>query len=343
MIRRLPGLALAGLLLLPGNALAADPTPPVAPVVGHYYYLAALEVGGTATKTEGKLWIEGRKLGVSVGCNSIGAEVTFDGRILTITGGIVTTEMGCPPEIAPREAALLAALAAGPFTWDGSGFVGKGARLVASEVGTGPVTPPDAVVVKPGLPFDIMTCKDFVTAEAWAAFMGGGVASTTSDAASGSGSGGAGVSGVGGSPVQVAPVPPSPAATAGVRPGATPAARAAQPSGAPVAPPAVDLPLASAPATKGGVVTQAPTATPSADLCRELLTRVSAMSAGGVAMPKGGPQDAPGGAALDAAFSREAAGGAGGAAAALLVAALGLLLVWWLRSLAAPGVRQTRR
>jgi len=261
MLRRLLGLAIAAFLSLPSAALAADPAPP-STVAGHYYYLAAVEQGGQTVKLEGKLWIEGDQLGASVGCNSIGAKVTFDLRTLTIVGDLTTTLIGCPKERAAAEAALLAALDAGPFAWDGSGFAGKGARIVASEVGTAPVAPPDQLppdrIVDPNGtvggpitepdPFDFEQCRGFISQKEWDAVFGGGLtgsgtrdgggsvpgsgSGTTGSSGSGitvdPGTGGASVPGGSGTGKGVPPtggsVEPAPSASATSKPNARPTA-----------------------------------------------------------------------------------------------------------------------
>jgi hypothetical protein len=262
MLPRIAGLALATLLALPAAALAAepksgstcrdgaemciqpvDPRPvepgPVAPrPAGRYFYIAAIERGGTAVKVEGKLWIEGGQLGASVGCNSIGGRATFDGRTLT-TGDLITTEMACEGPLAETERALVAALTAGPFTWNGSAFTGKGVTIQASEAGTTPAVPPDAPisdpdapVSKPGGPgpvappdpgFDLEACRPFIPEDAWQAVFGpfpgpgggsGNVGSGSSGSGGASSGGGGGSIGIGSGeqpvtpPVTVDPVPP---------------------------------------------------------------------------------------------------------------------------------------
>jgi hypothetical protein len=234
MLRRTAGLALALALLLPGAALAADPKPPdpgptTTVPAGHAYYIAAIEQGGQTAKVEGKLWIAGEELGASVGCNSIGARATFDGRTLTVRSAVVTTEMACPEPQATAERTLLAALNAGSFTWDGSGFAGKGVRIVASEVGVAPPLPPDGGTVEPGSKpgvdpgviepepgMDLEACRRFIPEKEWNAVFGpisgGGGGSGSGNVGSGSGGG---ATGSGGSAVEPPPVLIFPAPTGG--------------------------------------------------------------------------------------------------------------------------------
>ena len=366
MLRQALSLALAAVLLLPAAGLAADPVaPPIAPAApGHYYVVEGVERGANTIKVQGKLWIEGDRLGVSVGCNTIGAAIAFDGKILRITGPLTTTEMGCPADLAAAESGLIAALGGGPFSVDGSAFSGKDVRILAAAMGTrtGPIMPPDGgVIVYPGIPFDPLLCKDLVTPEEWSALFGAEGASDGSTGAapgsapgfdpgatpgsqpgaaagsgSGSSSGSAGSAGSGATtitnpaPGRVAPATPfGPAGTPGVvepfpRPG--------------VVPPAVSLPLPSVPAGKGApVVGPGPAATPSAELCRELLTRVQALATDMMGLPK-----AAGGATNELAVARDAASitRVSGEASFALILALGLLLIGWIRSVAgrpSPG------
>jgi hypothetical protein len=256
MLRRSLSLAVAVALALPAVAFAAEPKPdapcpsgaerclvPVAPggtttaPTGHYYSIAAIERGGDAGKIEGKLWIEGDQLGASVGCNMIGARVRFDGRTLTVREALITTEMACEGRLAEAEQALLAALAAGPFTWDGSGFAGKEARIVASQVGVSGAQPPDGAVSDPDAPvgkpvepggavpepgLDLEACRRLIPEKEWQAVFGPAGAQTgTAPGNVGSGRGG-GSTGSGGTeaappPVVIDPAPASPPSGEGFR------------------------------------------------------------------------------------------------------------------------------
>ena len=280
MLRQALSLSLAAVLLLPAAGLAADPVaPPIAPAApGRYYVVEGVERGANTIKVQGKLWIEGGRLGVSVGCNTIGATVAFDGKTLRITGPLATTEMGCPADLAAAESSLIAALGGGPFNFDGSAFSGKDVRILATAMGTstGPAVPPGGgVIVGPGIAFDPLLCKDLVAPEEWAAVFGVGGATGVSGAAPGSGPGsqpgavsGSGTGSSGGSsgsgpatitsPAagQVAPAPP-------IGPPGTPGA--VEPFPRPgVVPPAVGLPLPTIPAGNGApVIGPGPAATQS--------------------------------------------------------------------------------
>ena len=286
MLRRLLGLAIAAFLAFPGAALAADPKPP-SPVTGHYYYLAAVEQGGKTVKLEGKLWIEGDQLGASVGCNSIGARVTFDLRTLTIVGDLATTLIGCPKDQAAAEAALVAALGAGPFARDGSGFTGKGARIVAGGVGTAPVWPADEVppdkmvdpngtvsspIIDPA-PFDLEQCRKFISQKEWDTAFGTGLTGSGSrDGGSGSGGGSSGSTGDRTTVDR---------GTVGASvPGSTGTSRGVPRTGGVVEPaPAIDLTLVG-PGGKPPVVSlSGPAPTPTAESCRQLGAQVRTMAA----------------------------------------------------------------
>jgi hypothetical protein len=208
MLRRTAGLALVLLIVLPGASLAVEPdarpatgcpdgaevciqlVPPVrepGTPPGFSYYIAAVEQRGATVKIEGKLWIEGDQLGASVGCNQIGARVSFDGRTLVIRQALVTTKMACDETTATAERTLVRALAAGPFTWDGSGFGGTAVRIVASQAGVPPPQPPDGdgaaePVGKPGVDpgtgnepepgLDLEACRAFIPEKEWEAVFG---------------------------------------------------------------------------------------------------------------------------------------------------------------------------
>ncbi len=344
MLRRLLGLAIAAFLAFPAAALAADPRPP-SHVTGHYYYLAAVEQGGKTVKLEGKLWIEGDQLGAAVGCNSIGAKVTFDLRTLTIVGDLTTTLIGCPKDQAATEAALVAALGAGPFAWDGSGFTGKGARIVASEVGTAPVgpadlVPPDKVVDPNGsvsspivdpAPFDLEQCRKLIPQKEWDAAFGTGLTGSGSrDGGSGSGGGSSGSTGDGTTVDR--------GSDGASVPGSTGTSRGVPPTGGVLEPaPAIDLPLVG-PGGKPPVASViGPAPTPSAESCRQLLAQVRTMAAGAPSLDESKATIAGAGAEL----ARNAAGAPSipPILSTALVMVGGLVLLTWLRSI--PG-RPTR-
>jgi META domain-containing protein len=96
-------------LLLPGAALADVPA--------GTWRITGLVLDGTKIDASGTIGFSGSGFGASVGCNSIGgaASVSGDG-VLTFSGDLTTTLIGCPGLQAEAEGALMKILSAGPIT-----------------------------------------------------------------------------------------------------------------------------------------------------------------------------------------------------------------------------------
>jgi hypothetical protein len=129
---RLAALALAA-LLAPVAALAAPIDLPM-----RSFDIHALVLGDTRLEVSGKLWLLGTNLGASVGCNSIGAQVTIDGDAVTILGPATMTEMACPGVSGNAEALLLKIIGLGRFTiadgkWSADGGAIEVVELPASD------------------------------------------------------------------------------------------------------------------------------------------------------------------------------------------------------------------
>lgn len=67
--------------------------------------------GSTPWTVPVRLTVDGDELYFDVGCNRLSATVTVEEHRLRSGQGVVTTEMGCPPEIAATEAWLAALVA----------------------------------------------------------------------------------------------------------------------------------------------------------------------------------------------------------------------------------------
>jgi hypothetical protein len=118
--------------------------------------------------------------------------------------------MACDEPLATAERSLLAALAGGPFTWDGSGFKGRDVRIVAGGAGATPAEPPDSgatepggkpapdpgTVIEPDPGLDLEACREFIPQRDWEAVFGpatgrgGSTGGGTGSSAGGSGGGG---------------------------------------------------------------------------------------------------------------------------------------------------------
>ena len=184
MKRSLPLLAVAlASLILPAATFAADPP------VNRAWQITALVVDGVRTKVEGKLWIQGTNLGASAGCNSIGAQVSVDGNVLTIVGPTSMTEMACPGVDGQAESILLKILAGGKLTIEAGKWVGNVGEIEVTEVPVAPVdpgVPPDQPVTnEPG-------CVNVVVPDGAPAGGTDGGAPVPGDTGSGSGSGSSG-------------------------------------------------------------------------------------------------------------------------------------------------------
>jgi heat shock protein HslJ len=152
MTRRFAAAALLVAMALPSAALAADPTAvaPAPALVGGSWQIVAIETPTGSLKVDGKLAI-GADLSVSVGCNSMSAQVvSFDGTNLVI-GSVATTEIGCPADLAQAESMLAAVLGAGRLVLDGATLSSDGGRihLSSSDPATPIATPPAGSTVDP--------------------------------------------------------------------------------------------------------------------------------------------------------------------------------------------------
>jgi hypothetical protein len=137
--RSLPLVALAiATLLAPAAALAA----PVAGSITRSFEIRALVLGQTRLDVSGKLWLDGTNLGASVGCNSIGAQVSIDGDVVTIVGPAMMTEMACPGFNGDAEAMLAKILELGRFTIADGKWSADGGAI---EVIESPAPDPNAV------------------------------------------------------------------------------------------------------------------------------------------------------------------------------------------------------
>ena len=236
----------------------------------------------------GKLNIDGAKLAASVGCNSMGGEVTIDGETLTI-GSLMTTEMACLGALGDADAALAKVLTGGPRTMAPGEWKNVTGALFLRDAGLSPepvpsgnpggtvVSPPDDPLA--GLTMD--QCMGILPADQVPGAIGGsGSGSSPGSAGSGggtSGSGGtttepapgatAGAVDGGPAPVETAaldPIAPPPAPDASSKPAVDPGA-AVTPDSSPLAKPAV-LP--------GG-------RTPTLAECLALVARMSATTSNG--------------------------------------------------------------
>jgi heat shock protein HslJ len=101
------GFALAT-LLAPAAALADVPV--------ETWQITGLVLDGTAIDAKGQIGFSGSGLSASVGCNSIGGPAAVQDAVLTITGDLTTTLIGCPSDVGAAEAALMKILSGGPLT-----------------------------------------------------------------------------------------------------------------------------------------------------------------------------------------------------------------------------------
>ncbi|MDT0212711.1 META domain-containing protein [Rothia sp. ARF10] len=70
--------------------------------------------GSTPWATPVHLVVEGGRIRLDAGCNTVTGDVTVDDHRLEAGGGLATTEIGCPPDVAATEAWLAAMVAARP-------------------------------------------------------------------------------------------------------------------------------------------------------------------------------------------------------------------------------------
>ena len=81
----------------------------LATVQGEWVSHAGFAYDGTEPWTAPvRLTITGGELRLHAGCNHLSAEVTIEDHRLQAAGGVVSTEMGCPPEPGARDAWLAA-------------------------------------------------------------------------------------------------------------------------------------------------------------------------------------------------------------------------------------------
>ena len=82
------------------------------PVQGQWVSRAGFAYDGSAPwTTPVRVTVEGDELRFDVGCNRLSAIVSVEGHRLHADQGVVTTEIGCPPEVAATEAWLAALVA----------------------------------------------------------------------------------------------------------------------------------------------------------------------------------------------------------------------------------------
>lgn len=67
--------------------------------------------GSTPWTTPVRVTVDGDELRFDAGCNQLSAIVTVEGHRLHAEQGVVTTQIGCPPEVAATEAWLSALVA----------------------------------------------------------------------------------------------------------------------------------------------------------------------------------------------------------------------------------------
>lgn len=67
--------------------------------------------GSTPWTVPVTLTVDGDELGFSVGCNRMSATVTIENHRVRSEQGVVTTEIGCPPDLAAHETWLAALVA----------------------------------------------------------------------------------------------------------------------------------------------------------------------------------------------------------------------------------------
>jgi hypothetical protein len=138
-------------LVAPSAALAAGATGPTA----RYFLITGMVLGDQKADAEGKLSLDGSQLTASVGCNTIGGTASLDGDMVTISGPLAMTEMGCPSSLGDVEAMLIKVLQHGPFAIGAGAWTGDGASLVVEELPAGvpgpkATAPEDPVSSSPG-------------------------------------------------------------------------------------------------------------------------------------------------------------------------------------------------
>ncbi|MCL8025678.1 META domain-containing protein [Nocardioides bruguierae] len=92
--------------------------------------------------TEVRLTFEGEQLGASVGCNSLGGQVSLVEGVLEV-GDLAMTEMGCPADLAAAETWLVDVLSSGP-----SLALDDGLLTVTSDAGVVELTSPADVALE---------------------------------------------------------------------------------------------------------------------------------------------------------------------------------------------------
>lgn len=234
-MRRSLALVAATLLvaLTAAPALAADP-----PLAGGYG-IRGLEGPDGTLEVDGKLWIDTTSLGVSVGCNTIEAQLIAVEADVVRFGPARTTEMGCQPELAAAEALIARLLGAQELRRDGDALVSPAGRILlvpTTGVDPGPAGSPKpaetTVPIEPVASFSLEQCIGILPDEELAPYgigpLAGSAGTSTGGGTSGSAGGSASGSGGGVAPepilvdpvpvesgaVDPAPVEPAPAASA---------------------------------------------------------------------------------------------------------------------------------
>jgi heat shock protein HslJ len=242
-MRTLPLLLLAAAALLaPGQALAgasASTTP------SRYFAITGLVLGNQKYEASGKIALEGDRLMSSVGCNSIGGQVSVDGDVVTVGDGLAMTQMAC--EAVTNEDVFVKILDHGPFRITTDAWVGTDAEILVEELDVpapGRTLPPDQPVgSSPGAVDPGASCPPIPIDPGFGGGRTGGSTGSTGGATGSGGSTGSSGGSSGENPSGTAeggPVEVPPATPAGA-PGGTPGATSSgDPGIVPPAPPPPD-------------------------------------------------------------------------------------------------------
>lgn len=146
---RVPSLAFLSVAF----ALLAVPGVVVADVPAGTWTITGIELNGTHIEAKGTIGFTDTGFGATVGCNSIGGQASVDGNgILTFSGGLSTTLIGCPKDLATAEDALMKVLSGGPIDITGSQWsnaVGE-IDVVPNDLADPGCIPPVAPGANPG-------------------------------------------------------------------------------------------------------------------------------------------------------------------------------------------------
>jgi len=144
--------ALPILTLVFALAACISPGAALADVPAWSWQITGLVLDGTSIAAKGKIGFSDTGLNASVGCNSIGGPASVKDAVLTITGDLTTTLVGCAADVGAAEGALMKILSGGPITMAPGKWSNAVGEIDLDETGVGApgCIPPVAPGANPG-------------------------------------------------------------------------------------------------------------------------------------------------------------------------------------------------